>query len=98
MSIASQMGLKVNLNNIQKTNTNMKNSHILFSESQSRIITTVSPSNRKKFEACFKKKQLSFIGKVTKSKKIIYKISKEEKFEININSLENKYKKDFFSL
>ena len=53
MSIASQMGLKVNLSNIQKTSINIKNTHILFSESQSRIITTVSSSNRKKFETCF---------------------------------------------
>ena len=49
MAIASQMGLKVNLRNIIKTNTNIKNSHILFSESQSRIITTISPSKRKNF-------------------------------------------------
>ena len=98
MAIASQMGLKVNLRNIIKTNTNIKNTHILFSESQSRIIATVSPSNRKKFEACFEKTQLSFIGKVIKSKKIICKMLRKEKFEININSLEDNYKKNLFSL
>ena len=98
MSISSQMGLEINLNNIQTTIKNIKNRHLLFSESQSRIITTISPSKRKNFENCFEKKQLSFIGKVTKSKKIICVMQKKEKFEININSLEDKYKKDLFSL
>ena len=98
MSIASQMGLKINLSNIQKTNTKIKSTHILFSESQSRIITTISPSNRKEFETYFEKTQLSFIGKVIKSKKIICKLSRKEKFEINIKSLEDNYKKNLFSL
>ena len=98
MSIASQMGLNINLSNIQKTNTKIKSTHILFSESQSRIITTVSPSNRKEFETYFEKMQLTFIGKVIKSKKIIYKLSRKEKFEINIKSLEDNYKKNLFSL
>ena len=98
MSIASQMGLKINLSNIQETNTKIKSTHILFSESQSRIITTISPSNRKEFETYFEKPQLSFIGKVIKSKKIICKLSRKEKFEINIKSLEDNYKKNLFSL
>ena len=72
MSIASQMGLKIDLSNIQKTNRKIKSTHILFSESQSRIITTISPSNRKEFETYFEKTQLSFIGKVIKSKKITF--------------------------
>ena len=44
------------------------------------------------------KNQISFIGKVIKSKKIIFKMQKKEKFKININSLEEKYKKDLFSI
>ena len=98
MAIASQMGLKMNLDNILKNNTNIKNRHILFSESQSRIIITINPSRRKKFENCFEKNQISLIGKVIKSKKIIFKMQKKEKFKININSLEEKYKKDLFSI
>ena len=72
---------------ILKNNTNIKNRHILFSESQSRIIITINPSRRKKFENCFEKNQISLIGKVIKSKKIIFKMQKKEKFKININSL-----------
>ena len=50
MAIASQMGLKVNLDNVSTINTNIKNIHILFSESQSRVIVTISPSKRKNFD------------------------------------------------
>jgi len=41
---------------------------ILFSESQGRIVATVSPENAKKFEKLFGVVSLTKIGTVTKSK------------------------------
>jgi len=62
MSIASQKGLKINFSNINTINNNeTDDNHILFSESQSRIVVTVNSSKKNKFESYFKKNQLSKI-------------------------------------
>ena len=72
MAIASQTGLKINLKNINTTSGKINNSHVLFSESQSRILVTVNQSNKKKFESYFKKNQLSLEEKTIKSKKLFF--------------------------
>jgi len=97
MAIASQKGLKVNLCNINIANKEVDNNHILFSESQSRIVATVNPPNKIKFESYFKKNQLSLIGKIIKSKKIICTMRNKDEFEADISSLNNKYKQDLFN-
>ena len=97
MAIASQKGLKVNLSNINTINREIDNNHILFYESQSRIVVTVNPSNKKKFESYFKKNQLSLIGKIIKSKKIVCMMCNKDEFEVDISSLNNKYKQDLFN-
>ena len=96
MSIASDKGLKINFSNINTIN-NTNDDHILFSESQSRIVATVSPSKKNKFENYFKKNQLSLIGKVIKNKKIIFTTTNKGQFEIGIDLLNNKYKRDLFN-
>jgi len=96
MAIASQRGLEVSLQNINTINK-INNNHALFSESQSRILVTVNPSNKKKFENCFKKKELSLIGKIIKSKKVIFKMINKEKFDVDINSLNKNYRQDLFN-
>jgi len=97
MAIASQKGLKVNLSNINTINKKMDNNHILFSESQSRIVVTVNPSNKNKFENYFSKNQISLVGKIIKSKKIIFIMDNKEEFEVAISSLNNKYKQNLFN-
>jgi len=97
MAIASQKGLKVNLSNINTINKEIDNNHILFSESQSRIVVTVNPSNKIKFESYFKKNQLSLIGKIIKSKKIVCMMRNKDEFEVDVSSLNNKYKQDLFN-
>ena len=77
--------LKTNFTNINKINSQTDNNHILFSESPSRIIVTVEPSKKEKFEKHFKKNQLSLIGKVIKSKKILFKMDNKDQFKIDIN-------------
>ena len=96
-AIASQKGLKVNLSNINTHDKKIDNNHVLFSESQSRIVVTVNPSNKKKFENYFKKNQLYLVGKIIKSKKIVFSMHNEDKFEVGISSLNIKYRKDLFS-
>ncbi len=97
MAIASQKGLKVNLSNINTIDKKIDNDHILFSESQSRIVVTVNPYNKIKFENYFKKNQLSLVGKIIKGKKIICTMHNKDEFEVRIGSLSNKYKKDLFN-
>ena len=97
MAIASQMGLKLDLSNINTIDKKIDNSHVLFSESQSRIVVTVNPSNKRKFENYFKKNQLYLVGKIIKSKKIVFSMHNEDKFEVGISSLNIKYRKDLFS-
>ena len=97
MAIASNKGLEINCNNINSTNKKIENSCILFSESPSRIIVTVSKRNRNKFESFFKKNQFSLLGKITNSKKIIIMMKEKKKFEVSINSLCDKYKQDLFN-
>ena len=97
MAVSSGMGLKLNLKNINITNSTINNCHILFSESPSRIITTVHPSNKKRFESFFKKNQLSLLGKIIKSKKIVCMMCNKDEFEVDISSLNNKYKQDLFN-
>jgi len=97
MAIASQKGLELNLAYTNKLKDQIDNNHILFSESQSRIIVTVEPSNKNKFEKYFKKNQLSLIGKIIKNKKILFKMKNNDRFEIDINSLNKSYKKELYS-
>ena len=92
MAIASQKGLKINLTNI----SGVTNNHILFSETQSRIIATIKPSKRQKFEKYFNKEHLLLIGKVIKNKKIFFKMNNKEDFEVDVNSLSNQYKRGLF--
>ena len=97
MAIASQKGVKVDLSNINTIDNKINNNHILFSESQSRIVVTVNPSNKSKFENYFKKNQLSLVGKIIKDRKIICKMDNKDEFEVDISSLNNKYKQDLFN-
>ena len=98
MSIASQKGLKINFSNINTINNNeTDDNHILFSESQSRIVVTVNSSKKNKFESYFKKNQLSLIGRVIKNKKIVFTTANKDRFEIGIDLLNNKYKRDLFN-
>ena len=98
MSIASQKGLKINFSNINTINNNeTDDNHILFSESQSRIVVTVNSSKKNKFESYFKKNQLSLIGRVIKNKKIVFTTASKDQFEIGIDLLNNKYKRDLFN-
>ena len=98
MSIASQKGLKINFSNINTINNNeTDDNHILFSESQSRIVVTVNSSKKNKFENYFKKNQLSLIGRVIKNKKIVFTTASKDQFEIGIDLLNNKYKRDLFN-
>lgn len=69
---------------------------LLFSESQGRILVTISPDNKYKFENMFKEIHYRLIGAVSKDKKIIIQSSgNKEMVACDINSLLTSYRKTF---
>ena len=96
MAIASQKGLNINLDNINLNENKIENNNILFSESPSRIIATINPKNKNKFERYFQNKQLSLVGTINGNNKITFNLKNKKKFAISIESLTKNYKKDLF--
>ena len=96
MAIASQKGLNINLDNINLNENKIENNSILFSESPSRIIATINPKNKNKFERYFQNKQLSLVGTINGNNKITFNLKNKKKFAISIESLTKNYKKDLF--
>jgi hypothetical protein len=60
-------------------------------------VVTVNSLKKNKFESYFKKDQLTLIGRVIKNKKIVFTTANKDQFEIGIDSLNNKYKRDLFN-
>ena len=68
-AMGGMLGLLISLHKLQGKIT--RNDFALFSESQGRILVTVAPENKKKFEKVLKGNAYAQIGKVTKEQKII---------------------------
>ena len=64
---------------------------LLFGESQSRIIFSVSEKNQKEFESIFNVYGFTCIGKVTDSKKLKISIDSDEYVNAKVTELENAY-------
>ncbi len=94
MSIAGKLGLDVSLEELNKSGVN-RNDTLLFSETQSRIIVSIAPENREKFEKIFEGINFSEIGRVTEKEFIIRGLEGEEIINIDIKELNEAYKKRF---
>ncbi|PIR55007.1 phosphoribosylformylglycinamidine synthase [Candidatus Peregrinibacteria bacterium CG10_big_fil_rev_8_21_14_0_10_36_19] len=88
-AIAGQMGMNIDLSNAPQEN--MRKDHLLFSETQSRFIVTVAPTNKSQFEEIFKDQQFALIGTTTEDQKFIIK----DTLETDIPTLEKRYKSTF---
>jgi len=90
-SISSGFGLEANL---KKMNTAVKrDDYLLFSESQSRLILTVSPENKIKFEKKLNGVEIALIGTVRDdSRFVIFGLSGKEVVNENVANLEKSYK------
>lgn len=90
-AIAGEQGILVDL---RKIKTQIKrNDYILFSESQSRLLVTIAPQNRNKFEETLKGINYCQIGKVENNDKFeITGIDGNNIINTNINQLEKSYK------
>ncbi|MBI4232390.1 phosphoribosylformylglycinamidine synthase [Candidatus Peregrinibacteria bacterium] len=87
MAIAGQLGLQINLNSLPKLN---RLDHLLFSESQSRIVFTINPDNKDEIEKLFKNLPLYELGQVSEDK-----LLEINDFKIDIQTLDKHYRKTF---
>lgn len=94
MAIASGLGLEISLKGIPGKVS--QNDFALFSESQGRIVVTIDPKNKKKFEAHFKGQAIKLIGKVRADKKVtIAGLSGRNTVDTTVSALDQAYKKTF---
>ena len=94
MAIASQLGMTIDLSKINSfgsTNT-------LFSESQSRIIISIKPKNKRSVEKLFQNQDLNYLGKCHSAKIVSMRISNNNSFHVSIKDLTKKYKKNISKL
>jgi phosphoribosylformylglycinamidine synthase len=94
MSIASDLGMKLNLSFAKKIST----TNLLFSESQSRIVVSIKTSMKKEFEKVFKNQSCALIGKTKVKKYLSINIFNEDLINIPITDLSKAYKKNIENL
>ena len=96
MLIASHCGLQINLDKIP-TKTNLSNTEIIFSETNSRIIFTCSQKQREQIENILNKTNILFacIGKTTTTKDLLLKGKTRDICQLKLEQLTNAYKKNF---
>ncbi len=94
IAISGMLGIKVDLKNLPGNAS--RSDFALFSESQGRIIATVSPKNKKAFETKMTGNKFALIGIVTADKKITIR-GKKENIIVNtdIDSALKNYKSTF---
>ena len=92
-AIAGQLGMEIELKKIP--NSCPKNDSILYAESMGRLIVTINPKNKEKFEKIMEQNIFAIIGKIRNDNKFI--ITKEEKSVIDttIDKMTESYKSTF---
>jgi phosphoribosylformylglycinamidine synthase len=92
-SIAGQRGLDID---VKKIAPRLSSDTLLFSESQGRMLVTVSPEKCRDFEALFSKRALKKIGSVSQHPELTIMSGPEQLVKISIPTLTHAYKR-FFS-
>jgi len=84
-SIGGMLGCDISLDKIPGTSSSIDS--LLFSESQGRILVSVSPKNINKFEKIIKDIHFKKIGNVSKDNKITIKYNNKKVIEKNIKRM-----------
>jgi len=92
IALAGELGLTIDLEAIP-AGPRLRLDKLLFSESQSRLIVTVAPSWRKRFEALLADEPMALIGRVTKEKNLLLQGPEGPVVEAPVMDLKNAYKK-----
>ncbi len=97
-SIAGQLGLEIDLERIP-TDGPLTPDTLLYSETQSRILVTINPSKREKFEEFFapflNSNEAGLIGQVIAGPSLIIRKGEENIANLSIQELEESYRKPF---
>src|SRR3989339_261294 len=92
--VGGMLGCKISLNKINGSKASVLSIDAkLFSESQGRILVSVSSKNIKQFEKIIKKISYAKIGKVTKDEKVIITDNRNKLVNTNVKKLHNIYHK-----
>jgi len=93
-TIGGKLGIQVDLKHIPGNVS--RDDYILYSESQGRILVSIDPKNKNKFENNFKNVTYGLVGKVTKNQ-VFEVIGLENKKIINlkVDEIEKAYKSTF---
>jgi phosphoribosylformylglycinamidine synthase len=92
--MAGMLGIEVSIKKIKGKLT--RDDFALFSESQGRIIVSIAPQNKNKFEKIMKKHSLSLIGKVEKNTELkISGLNGKEIIKMKILDCLKSYKSTF---
>ena len=93
--IAGKLGADINLQKLKVSSDLSRDDFVLFSESQSRIVVSINPNDKEKFEEIFKNIKTSQIGKITSGNLVIKGLNQEEIIYIDLKTLEEEYKSRF---
>ena len=93
--IAGKLGADINLQKLKVSSDLSRDDFVLFSESQSRIVVSINPNDKEKFEEIFKNIKISQIGKITSGNLVIKGLNQEEIVNIDLKTLEEEYKSRF---
>ncbi len=93
-AMAGDLGLEISLKNLPGKFT--RDDFALFSESQGRIIVSINPKNKARFESFMKKNSFACIGYVTQQKNILIKNPQGNKIiDLKLKSALESYKSTF---
>ncbi|MFH0818966.1 MAG: AIR synthase-related protein [Patescibacteria group bacterium] len=94
-AIAGKLGMKINLAKLNKDENVNRDDIALYSETQSRILVTITPENKNKFEEMFSEIIISQIGEITEDKFIINGLNDQTIIKTNVNELNKHYRQTF---
>ncbi len=93
-AIGGKLGIQIDLKNIPGNVS--RDDYILYSESQGRIIVSIDPKNKDKFEKNFKNVGFGLIGKVTETPAFeIIGLENKKIINLKVDELEKAYKSTF---
>ncbi|UCD86022.1 MAG: phosphoribosylformylglycinamidine synthase, partial [Deltaproteobacteria bacterium] len=93
MAVAGELGMEVDLGKIPSERIE-RDDQLLFSESQSRLLITIAPENRKQLETLMEGQKIAYIGRINERRRLAVKGIKGKKIvDADIDSLKEAYKK-----
>ncbi|MEI6221530.1 MAG: AIR synthase-related protein [bacterium] len=95
-AIGGQLGMEIDLSFLNKSESLARNDFALFSETQSRIVVTIAPQDKEKFEILMQGQNIALIGTVSEDKEFVIRgFNGNPIVETTIEKLTDAYTKTF---